>query len=102
MGFKYRRRAGSGGRVDGEGRRSSVKGGEMGSNERVRYSSRETAWTPKLETERAAERSRANDAVRLDLKPDLRPRGSGELWGSGSKSIARASAFSVGESDKSG
>ena len=102
MGFRYRRRAGSGGRGDGEGRRSSVKGGEMGSNERVRYSSLETAWAPKLERERAAERSRANDAVRLDLKPDLRPRDSEEFFDSGSKSFARASAFSVGESDKSG
>ena len=72
MGLRYRRSAGSGGSGEGEGRRSSVKGGDIESNERVRYSSREIAGAPKFEKERAADRSRAKDAVRFDLNPDFR------------------------------
>lgn len=67
IGLRYRRRAGSGGSGRGKGRRSSVKGGDIGRRERVRYSSREMAEALKLETERAAERRRAE---RFDLNLD--------------------------------
>ena len=104
VGFRYRRRAGSGGSFKGGGRRSSVNGGDIGSKERVRYSSREIAGAVKLERERAAVRSIAKDAVKLDLNPNFRPDEDGWFADADSTSLGGASGSrtSPSENDKSG
>ena len=71
IGFRYRRKAGSGVSSDGRGRLSSVNCGEMDSRDRDKKSSGGTVGTAKLEKDWAAERILRNDAVRLDLNDDL-------------------------------
>ena len=72
IGFRYLRRAGSGGSWDGGGLRSSVNGGLIvDSSDLVRYSSREIAGAVKFVKERAAERIRAMDALRFDFNVEV-------------------------------
>lgn len=72
MGFKYRRKAGDGGSCMGAGRRSSVISGVMVNKDRVRKSSGWTEGVVKVETDWAADLIARRDAVRFDLKDDLK------------------------------